>query len=175
MRIDYSGDGTVGAATSVTGLGTWAEMRRLLRLRTSLRRNGYRLPLPGHWTLTVDELVMSTVTYTRAVYRKTIDEIHTLLLTMESPEAAADRAHLLTLDPHETHLAVVKTPLSKHPRQYPLCPTRPPRPRPDANLRGTPPDVCHRAALRAAASDLPGGGRRGIEQITTRPRVAAGG
>jgi hypothetical protein len=53
-----------------------------------------------------------SVTYTRAntraVYRRTIDEIHTLLLLMEGTDAAADRARLSTLSLGETHLALVK-------------------------------------------------------------------
>jgi len=53
-----------------------------------------------------------SVTYTRAntraVYRKTIDELYEALNSLESPVAAADRARLDALDRRETHLALVK-------------------------------------------------------------------
>jgi hypothetical protein len=54
----------------------------------------------------------ATVTYTRAntrsVYRKTIEEIATMLSNMESPAAIADRARLETLDRRVTHLALAR-------------------------------------------------------------------
>jgi hypothetical protein len=54
----------------------------------------------------------STVTYTRtntrAVYRKTIDEITGMLSNIASPAAIADRQRLETLDRRETHLALVR-------------------------------------------------------------------
>ena len=49
-----------------------------------------------------------TRAYTRAVYRKSIDEIFNLLTTSERQGASADRARLETLPPRETHLALVK-------------------------------------------------------------------
>jgi hypothetical protein len=53
-----------------------------------------------------------SVTYTRAntraVYRKTIEEIAEMLNTLSSPAAAADRERLLSLDRRITHLALVK-------------------------------------------------------------------
>jgi hypothetical protein len=54
----------------------------------------------------------ATITYTRArtraVYRKTVDEIYNLLAPMEGPGAGTDRARLETLPPDERYLAVVK-------------------------------------------------------------------
>jgi hypothetical protein len=54
----------------------------------------------------------ASITYTRAmtraVYRKSIEEIYTLLLTKKGTAASADRARLKTLSPRETHLAFVK-------------------------------------------------------------------
>jgi hypothetical protein len=54
----------------------------------------------------------ATVSYTRAntraVYRKTVEEIAQMLANLNSPAAAADRERLLTLDPRVTHLALVK-------------------------------------------------------------------
>ena len=55
----------------------------------------------------------ASVTYTRAntraVYRKSIEEIDALLLNLQGPAAMADRARLETLDRRETHLALVKS------------------------------------------------------------------
>jgi hypothetical protein len=53
-----------------------------------------------------------TITYTRArtraVYRKSIDELYEMLNIMEGPHAAADRARLSTLGPKDKYLAVTK-------------------------------------------------------------------
>jgi hypothetical protein len=54
------------------------------------------------------ESVTFTRARTRAVYRKSVDEIFNLLATSESPIASADRARLAALAPSETHLALVK-------------------------------------------------------------------
>jgi hypothetical protein len=55
----------------------------------------------------------ASVTYTRAntraVYRKSIEEINQLLMNLEGPAALADRARLETLDARETHVALVKS------------------------------------------------------------------
>jgi hypothetical protein len=54
----------------------------------------------------------ASVTYTRAntraVYRKTIDEIADMLQNLHLPTAIADREHLNSLDRRVTHLALVK-------------------------------------------------------------------
>ena len=54
----------------------------------------------------------ATVTYTRAntraVYRKTVDEIAEMLTNLNSPAALADRDTLAKLDRRITHLALVK-------------------------------------------------------------------
>ena len=54
----------------------------------------------------------ASVTYTRAntraVYRKTIDEISEMLANLEGASAIADRSLLLTLKARETHLALVR-------------------------------------------------------------------
>jgi hypothetical protein len=53
-----------------------------------------------------------SITYTRArtraVYRKTIDELYQLLTLMEGPQAAADRARLSTVGPKDKYLALTK-------------------------------------------------------------------
>jgi hypothetical protein len=54
----------------------------------------------------------ASVTYTRAntraVYRKSIEEVDDMLRNLEGPAAMADRARLDTLNRRETHLALVK-------------------------------------------------------------------
>ena len=50
----------------------------------------------------------ATVTYTRAVYRKTVEEIAEMLANLNSPAAIADREIVATLDRRVTHLALVK-------------------------------------------------------------------
>jgi hypothetical protein len=54
----------------------------------------------------------ASVTYTRAntraVYRKSIEEIDEMLGNLEGPAAMADRSRLETLERRETHLALVK-------------------------------------------------------------------
>ena len=54
----------------------------------------------------------ASVTYTRAntraVHRKSLDDLHTLLANIESPTAAADCARLMILSRRETHLALVR-------------------------------------------------------------------
>jgi hypothetical protein len=52
-------------------------------------------------------LITFTRAFTRAVYQKSVDEIYTMLLTSEHPQASADRVRLQTLDPRETYLALV--------------------------------------------------------------------
>jgi hypothetical protein len=53
-------------------------------------------------------LVAYTRARTRAVYRKSVADIHTLLMNLEGPTASADRARLASLDPRETELALVR-------------------------------------------------------------------
>jgi hypothetical protein len=52
--------------------------------------------------------VTYTRAHTRAVYRKSVEQILQLLANAEGPGTAADRARLETLSPRETHLAFVK-------------------------------------------------------------------
>jgi hypothetical protein len=52
--------------------------------------------------------VTYTRAFTRAVHRKTIDEIAAMLANLEGPTAAADRALLMTLKARESHLALVR-------------------------------------------------------------------
>jgi hypothetical protein len=52
--------------------------------------------------------VTYTRAHTRAVYRKRIDEIETLLATLEGPTAVADRARLVNLPRSERYLALAR-------------------------------------------------------------------
>jgi len=79
-------------------------LRSLQRSDLNLLAAYRRIPILGAPPLSVTY----TRANTRAVYRKTVDEIHTLLLTMQGLEAAADRARLETLGGRETYLALVK-------------------------------------------------------------------
>ena len=79
-------------------------LRNIQRSNLNLLAAYRKIPLLGAPPVSVTY----TRANTRAVYRKTLDEIRTLLLTMQGPDASHDRARLETLDPHETHLALVK-------------------------------------------------------------------
>lgn len=63
-----------------------------------------RIPILG----APPESVTFTRARTRAVYRKSVEELYNLLATSESPTASADRARLAALPLSETHLALVK-------------------------------------------------------------------
>lgn len=52
--------------------------------------------------------VTYTRALTRAVYRKSVEEIHTLLSNLEGPLAASDRARLSTLGKHHQYLAIAR-------------------------------------------------------------------
>jgi hypothetical protein len=53
-------------------------------------------------------LIAYTHARTRAVYRKSVEELATTLMSYEGPEAARDRARLAALSPRERHLALVR-------------------------------------------------------------------
>jgi len=65
-------------------------LRSIQRSDLNLLAAYRKIPLLGAPPLSVTY----TRANTRAVYRKTIDDIHTLLLIMQGPEAAEDRARL---------------------------------------------------------------------------------
>jgi hypothetical protein len=81
----------------------------------------------------------ASVTYTRAntraVYRKSLEEIDELLQNREGPAATADRQRLETLDRRETHLALVK---ARYRTSGPMCSctSRYAGSRPNPNFRG---------------------------------------
>jgi hypothetical protein len=84
-------------------------LRVILR---NIQRSGVNL-LAAYRKIPILDAQPASVTYTRAntraVYRKSIDEIDALLLNLPGPAAIADRARLETLDAQETHLALVKS------------------------------------------------------------------
>ena len=87
---------------------------------------------------------------TRAVYRKSIDELYEMLNTMEGPQSATDRARLSSLGPEGQITRPHQSPLRQHPRQHHLLALRLPRMRPRPTRRRTPPAL-HRQPLADAA------------------------
>lgn len=53
-------------------------------------------------------LIAYTRARTRSVYRKSVEDIATMLMSYEGPDASRDRAGLASLSPGETHLALVR-------------------------------------------------------------------
>lgn len=100
QRIPIKGDDGPTKITPVIRVILRSLQRSDLNLLAAYRK----IPLLGAPPVSVTY----TRANTRAVYRKTLDEIHTQLLTMQGPDASQDRARLETLDLHETHLALVK-------------------------------------------------------------------
>ena len=100
VRIPVKGEKTPTKAISA--------MRVILR---NLQRSDLNL-LAAYRKIPILGAPPATVTYTRAntraVYRKSIDEIADMLSNIHSSTAAADRERLATLDRRVTHLALVK-------------------------------------------------------------------
>jgi hypothetical protein len=100
IRIPVKGEDTQTRAI--------AAIRVILR---SIQRSDLNL-LAAYRKIPILDAPPASVTYTRAntraVYRKSIEEIDELLKNLEGPTAIADRARLDTLDRRETHLALVK-------------------------------------------------------------------
>ncbi len=100
---DASGGEGEGADTE-TIQTTRAVLRSLQRSDLNLTAAYRKIPILGAPPRTITYVRAST----RAVYRKTIAEIETLLMTAEGPTASKDRARLASLSPGETHLALVQ-------------------------------------------------------------------
>jgi hypothetical protein len=83
-------------------------IRAVLR---SIQRSDLNL-LAAYRKIPVLATTPATITFTRAntraVYRRTIEDIESLLQNREGPRAIADRARLAALPRRETHLALVK-------------------------------------------------------------------
>jgi hypothetical protein len=94
--------------------GEAAPTRKVSAMRVILRniqRSDLNL-LAAYRKIPLLQAPPTRITYTRAntraVYRKSIEELYTLLNDLEGPTASSDRARLSTLDRRETHLALVK-------------------------------------------------------------------
>jgi DNA-binding CsgD family transcriptional regulator len=83
---------------------TRAVLRSLQRSDLNLTAAYRKIPILGAPPRTITYVRAST----RAVYRKTIAEIETLLMTADGPATARDRARLAALSPREAHLALVQ-------------------------------------------------------------------
>jgi len=95
--------GREGGPTEVIQL-VRAILRSLQRSDLNLTAAYRKIPILGAPPRTITYVRAST----RAVYRKTVAELETLLLTMEGPNVSRDRARLAALSPRETHLALVQ-------------------------------------------------------------------
>jgi hypothetical protein len=79
-------------------------LRRLQRSDVNLLAAYRKIPvLPA-----VPRTITYTRAHTRAVYRKSVADIETMLLTLTSPTVSQDRARLAALSPRESELAYVK-------------------------------------------------------------------
>jgi hypothetical protein len=83
---------------------TRAVLRSLQRSDLNLTAAYRKIPILG----APPRMVTYVRASTRAVYRKTVAELETLLMAAEGPNASKDRARLAALSPRETHLALVQ-------------------------------------------------------------------
>jgi hypothetical protein len=100
MRVPVKGDDGPTKAIPVIRV----VLRNIQRSDLNLLAAYRKIPLLGAPPVSVSY----TRAHTRAVYRKSIDELYELLAPMEGPTAAADRARLATLGPKDHYLAVTK-------------------------------------------------------------------
>lgn len=102
VRVPVKGEGGSDATRPIPAI------RMILR---SLQRSDLNL-LAAYRKIPILAAPPASVTYTRArtraVYRKTIDEITELLAHLESPDALRDRARLAVLARSERHLALAR-------------------------------------------------------------------
>ena len=100
MRIPVKGEGSPTRAISV--------LRVILR---NIQRSDLNV-LAAYRKIPILAATPETITFTRAntraVHRKAIEDIETLLQSREGPKAMADRARLAALPRRETHVALVK-------------------------------------------------------------------
>lgn len=81
-----------------------AVLRQMQRSNLNIHAAYRKIPLLG----AAPERISFTRARTRSVYRKSIEDIQTILMNQDGPYASADRARLETLGPGETHLALVR-------------------------------------------------------------------
>ena len=83
-------------------------IRQILR---TLQRSDLNL-LAAYRKIPLLEVPPASITFTRAltraIYRKSVEDLYTMLSTAEDAKASNDRALLQSLDPQEAHLALVK-------------------------------------------------------------------
>jgi hypothetical protein len=101
MRVPVKGDDGPTKAISVIRV----ILRNIQRSDLNLLAAYRKIPILGAPPVSITY----TRARTRAVYRKSLDELYQLLAPMEGPEAAADRARLSTLGPKDKYLAVTKS------------------------------------------------------------------
>ena len=80
-------------------------MRNIQRSDLNLLAAYRKIPILGAPPVSISY----TRARTRAVYRKSLDEIYQMLQLLEGPTAGADRARLSTLGPNDKYLAVAKS------------------------------------------------------------------
>lgn len=99
-RIPIKGDDGPTKAVPVLRVILRSLQRSDLNVHAAYRK----IPILG----AAPRLIAYTQARTRAVYRKSVEEIATTLMNYEGPDAARDRARLAGLSPRETHLALVR-------------------------------------------------------------------
>jgi hypothetical protein len=104
-RVPVKGDASPSESSPTKAIPI---IRALLR---SIQRSDLNL-LAAYRKIPILAATPATITFTRAntraVYRKTIEDIEALLQNRDGPRAIIDRARLATLPRRETHLALVK-------------------------------------------------------------------
>lgn len=147
---------------------TRAVLRTLQRSDLNLTAAYRKIPMLGAPPRSITYVRAST----RAVYRKTIAELETLLMSAEGPAAAKDRARLAALSPRETHLALVQEHYTNI--RANVVYERRPRPRPRPGRGGTASGLCTRPTPATARSDLSERSvRSGRDSPPPRPPVEA--
>jgi hypothetical protein len=100
MRVPVKGDDGPTKAIPVIRV----ILRNIQRSDLNLLAAYRKIPLLGAPPVTITY----TRARTRAVYRKSIDELYQMLALLEGPQAAADRARLSSLTPKDKYLALTK-------------------------------------------------------------------
>lgn len=100
MRVPVRGDDGPTKALSVLRVILRALQRSDLNVHAAYRKVPILAAPP--------RLIAYTRARTRSVYRKSVEEIATTLMSYEGPDASRDRARLASLSPRETHLALVR-------------------------------------------------------------------
>lgn len=100
MRVPVRGDDGPTKALSVLRVILRSLQRSDLNVHAAYRKVPILAAPP--------RLIAYTRARTRSVYRKSVEEIATMLMNYEGPDASHDRARLASLTPRETHLALVR-------------------------------------------------------------------